>query len=96
LTTGEDVMYGEPPNGERVPALEYQASWPISMELLERLNGWAREWEEGQNVGIGPRTEFWSAEEEDEWRIRGEELALEVQEQLGPCWEVRYGHAEGG
>jgi hypothetical protein len=92
-------MYGQPPNGERRPVLEPDStatSWPLSLELLQRLNAWVREWEEGQNVGIGPRSELWSDEEEDDWRIRGQELALEVQEQLGHSWVVRYGPAEDG
>lgn len=48
LATTDAVMYGEPPGGERGPVLEGQTSWPISIELLQRLNAWAREWEAGQ------------------------------------------------
>ena len=60
------------------------SGWPISERLKQRLNAWADVWE-----GIGGE----AAEHDEEWLSLGQSLVAEVQQELGPEYEVRYGHS---
>lgn len=68
--------------------------WPITLELMQRLNQWAEEWEFLAGTGVlhtGP------SPTQDQWQefyLRGRELAEELQSQLGSAYEVRYEYTQ--
>jgi hypothetical protein len=65
--------------------LGYNSGWPISQDLKERLNLWADASEERE---VDER-------QDSEWLSSGKALAAEVQGQLGPEYEVFFGHGPG-